>query len=87
MTTPPQNSAKPPPVPVDSMIGERNSGLERTKASETALAKGKTVEEPTARIESREAESPPLPPQAARAAAETAANMMDLVLVMGSPLG
>ena len=37
---PEQNSWMPPPVPVDSMIGEPKSGFERAKASETALANG-----------------------------------------------
>ena len=38
--TPLQNSAMPPPLPVDSISGERMPGLEREKLSDTSLAKG-----------------------------------------------
>ena len=38
--TPAQNSFMPPPVPVDSMMGEANC-VSRAKASETALANAK----------------------------------------------
>src|SRR3546814_5969711 len=69
--TPWQNRFIPPPVPVDSISGDLNSGLLLANLSETALAKGKTVDEPTARIESRAPEVP-LWPQAARARVESA---------------
>ena len=38
--TPAQNSLKPAPVPVDSMIGEPSFGLARATRSATALANG-----------------------------------------------
>jgi len=46
--TPEQNSLIPLPVPVDSISGERDPGFDRAKFSATTLAKGYTVEEPTA---------------------------------------
>src|SRR3546814_5911963 len=67
--TPWQNRFIPPPVTFDSISGDLNSGLLRAKLSETALAKEKTVDEPTARIESSEPEEA-FWPQAARARAE-----------------
>ena len=51
--TPAQNSFNPPPVPVDSTTGVLNLPV-LPKASATAVVKGKTVEEPTARIWSRD---------------------------------
>ena len=38
--TPEQNSFMPPPVPVDSMIGDFMPGLPCTNSSATAVAKG-----------------------------------------------
>ena len=80
--TPLQNSWMPPPLPVASMMGEGYSGLERTKLSETSLAKGKTVDEPTARIDSRDPPPPAASPQAERARTERAANARRLLLIM-----
>ena len=70
--TPEQNSLIPPPVPVDSISGDLKSGFARAKLSATVLAKGNTVDEPTARIESRVPDDPPLSPQAESARAESA---------------
>src|SRR3546814_19524533 len=52
-----QNRFIPPPVPVDSISGDVNSGLLRAKLSETALGTGKTGDEPTDRIEAPEPEA------------------------------
>src|SRR3546814_9894114 len=81
--TPCKNRFMPPPGPVDSISGDLNSGLLREKLSETALAKGNTVDEPTARIESR-APSPPFWPQAARARVESARRHAVFTRCMGN---
>lgn len=49
----PQNSFMPAPVPVDSITGDFMSGLAFAVASDTAVAKGYTVDEPTTRRRSR----------------------------------
>ena len=51
--TPAQNSFMPAPVPVDSTIGAGIAGLALARLSATALANGRTVDEPTARTLSR----------------------------------
>jgi hypothetical protein len=48
--TPLQNCSIPPPVPVDSSTGDLRDGSALANASDAALAKGNTVEEPTIRI-------------------------------------
>ena len=48
--TPLQNCSMPPPVPVDSRTGDLREASALANASDAALAKGNTVEEPTMRI-------------------------------------
>src|SRR5690606_14039947 len=72
--TPSQNFWMPPPVPSDSTRGAAPPEV-REKFSATRLAKGKTVEEPTARTPAwvvGPAALSPQAPRATRAAADTA---------------
>ena len=50
---PEQNNFKPPPDPVDSMIGVLNPLLALPNVSATTVANGYTVDEPTILIVSR----------------------------------
>jgi len=49
MPTPPQNSLKPPPDPVDSTTGVLKSVFLPNRSA-TAVENGNTVDEPTIRI-------------------------------------
>jgi hypothetical protein len=79
--TPSQKSLMPPPVPVASTTGARKSVF-CAKRSATAVAKGKTVEEPAIRIWSRAAAAPLMP---AIAITKAAALVRNLAVTKGSP--
>jgi len=67
--TPAQNSFRPPPDPVDSMIGVAKSVV-LPNSSATAVAKGNTVDEPTMRICVRSCAATAVADTAASASAE-----------------